>query len=74
MSEGRRRKIEREIADWRAAKRRQDAAVPGSLEEHNAEDDAERHHVEYERLTEEARQDQAREEESGRPRGEPASD
>lgn len=53
MAGDRRREIERELAAWRAAERRQDMATPGSWEQRLAADAAARHQARFRKLTEE---------------------
>jgi hypothetical protein len=57
MGDGRRSKVEREMADWREASRREDDATPGSHEAAEAAEEAERHKAEFDRLTDEAREE-----------------
>ena len=57
VSQERRHSVEHELDEWRKARRRGDAAEHGSAAEVTADEDAEEHRVEFERLTELTREE-----------------
>ncbi len=73
MPPHRSRDVEHELDEWRRARRRGDAADHGSPAETQADEDAEEHRIEFERLTGLSRNEQREDAEGGTVR-QPESD